>query len=114
MYYLARSNRNGVGARFGKASIQFTTFSSQKNTMSPTLIWAIISGFGSAILTYLITYTNAKAKFRAEIETISQKTEKQEKVITKYKLEVAQKSHQYEKKHNVYSKYHNLLDRFEQ
>ncbi|TSJ41659.1 hypothetical protein [Fluviicola chungangensis] len=77
--------------------------------MEVNIFWAIGSAICATLITYLTTYTNAKAKFQAELETIAKRTEEQEKVIAKYKIQ----DHQYQKRYDVYLKYLSLLDKFE-
>ncbi|WP_341903077.1 hypothetical protein [Fluviicola taffensis] len=81
--------------------------------MEVNIFWVVGSAIGSALITYLTTYTNAKAKFQAELETKAKITEEQERVIAAYKLDHEKRKYQYEKKHEVYSKYHGLLDKFD-
>ena len=81
--------------------------------MEVNILWTVLTTLGGVVVTYLTTFTNAKAKFQAELETKAKLTNEQEQVIAKYRLDHEKRKYQYEKKHEVYSKYHNLLDEYD-
>lgn len=80
--------------------------------MDTQIIIGFISLLGGFLMGYLTSYIKEKGKNKALIQDLERITEEQERVSSKYQLDISKRKYKYEDKREQYFKYFNLLDSF--